>query len=95
MIERLRELDNRVLGRPLPDDRSRWQRWLRPRVVGWSARGQMAMLAVLAVMFATVVLWPGAVWSAVVMIAVWVAAFLIAAAEERKRSRDYYNGTDK
>lgn len=90
MTERPRDLDNQVLGRPVPENRPLWQQMLRPRPACWSRSGRAAAFVVVAALFALAV-WGGtSVLSMIALVVLVAASFLIAAAEERKRSRSYY-----
>jgi hypothetical protein len=52
LTERLRRLDDKVLGRPVPDTRSLAQRVLRPRPAVWSRPGRAIYAVLLAGLFA-------------------------------------------
>jgi len=95
ITERLRALDSQVLGRPVPDNRPLWQKALRPRPAFWSPSGRIAALVVVAAMFALAE-WGGtSVLTIIALVVLLASAFPIQAAEERKRSRRYYDSQEK
>lgn len=93
MSDRLRELDNRMLDKSVPDERHMSQRILRPRPAVWSGKGRLLYGALLLVMFA--VWWVAdSVVSVLTTVALVPLFFLIIAADERKRSREFH-GDDR
>lgn len=94
LTERLRHLDNRVVGRPVPDTRPLGVRVFRPRPAVWSSRGRFVYGVLLAGMFAD--LWWGfeSVSGIVVFVALFAGLFLVVAADMRKRSRAYHDQRD-
>jgi hypothetical protein len=90
MSERLRELDNRVLGRSVPDERSLSQKLLRPRPAVWSSKGRLLYGALLVAMFAVLRWVSDPIVSVVAIVALAPLGFLIIAADERKRARKFY-----
>lgn len=87
MTERLLRLDNRVLGRPVPDTRPMRERLLRPRPAVWSRRGRVAYGAVVLGMFAAMFWLPEPI-GILALVALLPAAFLISAADERRRAAE-------
>jgi hypothetical protein len=89
--ERLRRVDDRVLGRPVPDRRSHGERLLRPRPAVWSRVGRLGYAAIVLGMLADL-RWGGDnIPALAVMVALLVALFVLVAADERKRSRAFHN----
>jgi hypothetical protein len=90
MSDRLRELDNRVLGRSVPDERPLSQQLLRPRPAVWSGKGRLLYGALLVAMFAVLRWVSDPTISVLAIVALIPVGFLIIAADERKRARKFY-----
>jgi len=88
-----RGLDNRVLGRPVPDERPLGERLLRPRPAVWSWRGRVLAGMVIAGMFAAL-RWGDPLTGVIVTWLLLAVLFIVGAADERKRARRYY-GQDR
>lgn len=89
-LDRMRLLDDQVLGRPVPDGRSVAGRVLRPRPAVWSGKGRVASLLVLLAMFATLRWLDSSVGADLAFVALWALGLVISFADERLRSREYY-----
>jgi hypothetical protein len=88
--ERLRHLDNVVFGPPVPDNRPLAQRLLRPRPAVWSPSGFVWYVVVVGMV--AVLRWAADTAVGVgAFLALLVVAFLIMAADERKRARQHHN----
>lgn len=87
LADRLHALDERVLGRPVPDNRPLRVRMLRPRPAVWSTRGRL--LAGLIILGMLGLGWwrPDSVWAGLAAAGLLAAAFLVIAADERKRTK--------
>jgi hypothetical protein len=90
-----KDLDNRIIGRPVPDDRPITQRVLRPRPAVWSRRGRFLAGLILLAMFATAAWGPDSLLGALLIVPIWAAFFVVIAADERKRARRFYNPDDR
>ncbi len=90
MSDRLRKLDDQVLGKPVPDDRPMAERLLRPRPAVWSTKGRLLLGAVTISMFA-VLKWVSdpvvSIWFIVVL---WSVGLLVVFADERQRARRFH-----
>lgn len=94
MTERLRRLDDEVLGRPVPDDRPRLRRVLRPLPAVWSMTGRLLYGVILLGMVA-VLRWAPETVGALALAPMLAALFLVSTADERKRARQFYEDRDK
>ena len=90
MLDRLRELDNRVLGRSVPDERPLSQRLLRPRPAVSSGKGRLLYGALLVAMFAVLRWVTDPIVSVLAIVALVPIGFLIIAADQRKHARQFY-----
>ena len=92
--ERFRQLDNKVMGRPVPDSRNVVQRVLRPPFLSWSRTGRVVyVLTVLA--FFGLLRWAGdEAWTLFAMVGLFVAVLIVLFSEERKRSRAFHRDHD-
>lgn len=90
MSDRLRELDKRVLGRPVPDERPLSQQLLRPRPAVSSGKGRLLYGALLVTMFAVLRWVTDPIVSVLVIVALVPIGFLVIAADERKRAKQFY-----
>lgn len=95
MSDRLRDLDDKVFGRAVPDDRPMSRRLLRPRPAVWSGRGRFLFGLVLIGMFAVLRWNPDSLFGALAIVALFGAALLVSAADERKRARRFYDDSDE
>lgn len=90
MADRIRELDNHVLGRAVPDARPMAEPLTRPRPAVWSRRGRAVLAVVLIGMFADS-RWGGdGVMGMVGLVVLFAIALVAVAADERLRSRRFY-----
>ena len=94
MSNRLRDLDNKALGKPVPDDRPLPMRLLQPRPAVWSGKGRLiygaAILATLAV-----TRWASNFFIAgCALIVLFVIGLVVSFADERKRSRNFHRGSE-
>ena len=90
MSKHLRELDNRVLGRAVPDDRPLPDRLLRPRPAVRSGRGRWLFGGILIAVLAVSRWGSDPLVSGLAFIAFFAVAGLMAFADERKRARRFY-----
>ena len=86
----LRRLDDRVLGRPVPDERSTAARLLSPRPAVWSKRGRIAYGLVVLALFGVMRLLGGSLAADFLFVGLLVLGLLVSFADERRRSREYY-----
>lgn len=91
---RLRNLDNRVLGRPVPDHRPLSARLVRPRPAVWSGRGRLLYGGTIIGMLAVLKWVSDPLIEGVAVVAFFVCAVLVSFADERKRSRSFYGDDD-
>jgi hypothetical protein len=89
MSDRLRELDNRMIGKSVPDDRPRSERLLRPRAAVWSGRGRLLYGATLIGMLAVLRWVSDPLIEGLAFVALFAVAGLLSFADERKRSRRF------
>lgn len=80
-----------MLGRPVPDERGLGERLLRPRPAVWSRRGQGLSGAIVIALLALFRWGPGGVWGVAAVPALFAVSLLVMAADERKRSRAFYD----
>jgi hypothetical protein len=83
--QRARDLDDRVLGRPVPDNRPLMLRVLRPRPAVWTRRGRVAGALIVLAMF-TALMWAPTVLAICIVVALLAGGFVLVAAEERQRA---------
>lgn len=86
-----RHLDNRVLGRPVPDERPLWEQVQRPRPAVWSTRGRLVAVGLLIGMLALA--GNDSIFAIVLFVALFAGFLVVIAADERKRARLYYEGS--
>jgi hypothetical protein len=87
LVDRLRHLDDRILGHPTPDHRPLREQLLRPRPAIWSRRGRFAYALIVLAMIGALIWLPEliGIWAVVVLLA---AAFVVTAADEKRRSAE-------
>jgi hypothetical protein len=90
-LQRLRELDDRVLGRPVPDDRSAPQRLVSPVPVVRTRLGRAVYFLLLVGMIADL-RWAGdGTVGVVVFVALIVGSFVTVAWDMRRSSGQFWN----
>jgi hypothetical protein len=94
MSDRLRDLDNRALGKPVPDDRPLPVRLLQPRPSVWSGKGHLIYGATMLAMLAVVRWVSNFLIGGCALIAAFVIGLVVSFADERKRSRKFYGGSE-
>ncbi len=94
LSDRLRDLDNNVLGRSVPDERPLTQRLLKPRPAVWSPKGRVLYGIVLLGMAAVLWLGSDSALGAFALVPLVAAAFMVVAADERKRAKRFHHGED-
>jgi hypothetical protein len=74
-----------MLGKPVPDNRPLGRRMLSPRPAVWSGRGRIFYGLIVLAMFAAM-WWLPEPFGIVALVALLPAAFLVMAADERRRA---------
>jgi hypothetical protein len=95
LSDRLRGLDNRALGKPVPDDRPLAERLLlHPRRAVWSGKGSLIYGATTLAMLGVARWVSNFLIAGCALIALFVVGLLVSFADERKRSRTFYGDSD-
>jgi hypothetical protein len=94
LSDRFRGLDNRALGKPVPDDRPLAERLLQPRRAVWSGKGSLIYGATTLVMLGVARWVSNFLIAGCALIALFVVGLLVSFADERKRSRTFYSDSD-
>lgn len=95
MSDRLRGLDDKVLGKSVPDDRPLAERMRRPRPAVSSGKGRLLYGVTLLGMFAVLRWVSSPRFEGMAIAALFAAAVLVTFADERKRSRRFYADEDR
>ena len=95
LAHRLHALDERVLGRPVPDTRPLRERMLRPRPAVWSTRGRVLFGLIIVGTLGLGWWGPDSAWAGLAVAGLLAAAFLVIAADERKRARRHFGEDER
>ena len=95
MSNRLRDLDNKVLGRSVPDGRPLAEQMLRPRPAVSSGKGRLIYGGILLTMIAVARWVSDPLFSGLAFVVLLALAGVVTVADERERSRRFLGGGDR
>ena len=95
MSNRLRDLDNKVLGRSVHGDRPLAERMLRPRPAVSSGKGRLIYGGILLAMIAVARWVSDPLFSGLAFVVLLALAGVVTVADERERSRRFLGGGDR